>query len=307
LPDFSKHSAPARADHPLRGIALLVTSTIFLACSDALAKYLSLTLPSIEIAWIRFLVFFIILIPMMARTPNVFRSTRPALQVLRGAGLLTSSLLFITGLRFLHIAEASATGFIAPLFVTGLSMFFLGEKVGIRRWAATFVGLIGVMIVVRPGSSAFQPAVFFPIVSALGWASTLTITRLISGKDRAITTMVYSALTGFCVLTTLVPFVWVVPSWRDIALGVCIGIASTTGQWIVVLAFRYADASVLAPFSYSQLVWVTILGFFIFGEIPDLWTIAGAAVIIGSGLYTAHRERLRRAQAPVSAEPYPNA
>jgi drug/metabolite transporter (DMT)-like permease len=307
LPDTRKHSAPARADHPLRGIGLLIASTVFLSCSDALAKYLSLTLPSMEIAWIRFSVFFIILIPMMARTSGVFRSARPGLQVWRGVGLLTSSLFFISGLRFLHIAEASATGFISPVFVTALSIVLLGEKVGIRRWAATLVGLMGVMIVVRPGSSAFHPAAIFPILSALGWASTLTITRMISGKDRAITTMVYSAVTGLCVLTALVPFVWVAPSWRDIALGVGIGIASTTGQWIVVLAFRYADASVLAPFSYSQLVWVTILGFFVFGEIPDLWTIVGAAVIIGSGLYTAHRERLRRAQAPVSAEPYPSA
>jgi drug/metabolite transporter (DMT)-like permease len=308
LPEISQHSAPARADHPLRGIGLIVSSTVFLACSDTLAKYLSLTLPSIEIAWIRFLVFFIILIPMMAKTPpGLLRSTRPGLQLWRGLGLVSSSLFFISGLRFLHIAEASATSFVAPIFVTALSIALLGEKVGIRRWAATLVGLIGVLIVVRPGSSAFHPAVIFPIVSALGWASTLTITRMISGKDRAITTMVYSAVTGLCVLTAMVPFVWVAPSWRDILLGVGIGVASTTGQWIVVLAFRYADASVLAPFSYSQLVWVTILGFFVFGEIPDLWTIAGAAVIIGSGLYTAHRERLRRAQAPVSAEPYPSA
>jgi drug/metabolite transporter (DMT)-like permease len=307
LPDTSKHSAPARADHPMRGIGLIVASTVFLACSDALAKYLSLTLPAIEIAWIRFLVFFIIVIPMMATTPGVFRSTRPGLQVWRGVGLVLSSLFFISGLRFLHIAEASATSFIAPLFVTALSIVLLGEKVGIRRWAATLVGLIGVLIVVRPGSSAFHPAAIFPIMSALAWASTLTVTRMISGKDRTSTTMVYSAITGLCLLTAMVPFVWVAPSWRDIFFGVCIGIASTTGQWIVVLAFRYADASVLAPFSYCQLVWATILGFFIFGEIPDLWTIAGAAVIIGSGLYTAHRERLRRAQAPVPVEPYPSA
>ena len=300
-------SALARADRPFRGIALIVGSTVFLACSDALAKYLSLTLPAIEIAWIRFLVFAIILLPMMERTsPNVFRSARPGLQVWRGLALVSSSLFFISGLRFLPIAEASATGFIAPLFVTALSIFFLGEKVGIRRWAATAVGLIGVLIVVRPGSSAFHPAAIFPIVSALGWAFTLILTRMISGSDRAITTMTYSAMAGLCLLTVLVPFVWVTPSWKDIMLGVCIGIASTAGQWIVVLAFRYADASVLAPFSYSQLVWVTILGFFVFGEIPDIWTVAGAAVIIASGLYTAHRERVRRSLV-VAAEPYPSA
>ena len=107
------------------------------------------------------------------------------------------------------------------------------------------------------------------------------------------------------VLSALVPFVWVTPSWHEIMIGVAIGVASTTGQWIVVLAFRYADASVLAPFSYSQLLWVTILGFLVFGEMPDVWTFVGAAIIIASGIYTAHRERLRRKQPPVPAEPYP--
>ena len=103
------------------------------------------------------------------------------------------------------------------------------------------------------------------------------------------------------------PLVWVTPSWHDILFGIFIGVASTAGQWIVVLAFRYADASVLAPFSYTQLVWVSILGFFVFGEVPDIWTIGGAAVIVASGLYTAHRERIRRQRMPVEAEPSPNA
>jgi drug/metabolite transporter (DMT)-like permease len=94
----------------------------------------------------------------------------------------------------------------------------------------------------------------------------------------------------------LVPFVWVAPSWHDILFGIVIGVASTAGQWIVVLAFRYADASVLAPFSYTQLLWVSILGFVIFGEMPNLWTVTGAIFIVGSGLYTAHRERIRRSQ-----------
>jgi drug/metabolite transporter (DMT)-like permease len=104
-----------------------------------------------------------------------------------------------------------------------------------------------------------------------------------------------------------VPFVWVTPSWNDILFGILIGVASTAGQWIVVLAFRYADASVLAPFQYTQLLWVSILGFMIFGEVPDAWTVTGAAFIVASGLYTAHRERVRRSQLPVEAEPSPNA
>jgi drug/metabolite transporter (DMT)-like permease len=165
-----------------------------------------------------------------------------------------------------------------------------------------------VLIILRPGSSAFHPAAFFPIVSALCWAATLIMTRMMSGSERAITTMAYSAITGLCILSALVPLVWVPPTLHDILFGILIGIASTAGQWIVVLAFRYADASVLAPFSYSQLLWVSILGFIIFGEVPDVWTVTGAAFIIASGLYTAHRERIRRsALISTAVEPTPNA
>jgi drug/metabolite transporter (DMT)-like permease len=302
--------APARADRPFKGIALVLASTIFLGTSDVTAKYLSATLPSIEIAWIRFLVFAVIMTPaMMPASPlYALQTNRLGLHLMRGAALLGSSLFFISGLRFLPIAEASATGFVAPLFVTALSIIFLGEKVGLRRWIATGVGLVGVLIILRPGTGAFHPAAFFPLVSALAWACTLIMTRMMSGTERAITTMTYSSIAGLFILSALVPFVWVTPTWHDIAFGILIGVASTAGQWIVVLAFRYADASVLAPFSYTQLLWVSVLGFFIFGEVPDAYTITGAAFIVASGLYTAHRERVRRSQLlAVAGESSPNA
>jgi drug/metabolite transporter (DMT)-like permease len=302
--------APARADRPFKGIALILSSTVFLGVSDVTAKYLSATLPSIEIAWLRFLVFAMIMVPAMVPGSPLFalKTGNVGLQLMRGAALLGSSLFFISGLRFLPIAEASATGFVSPLFVTALSIIFLSEKVGVRRWLATAVGLLGVLIIIRPGSSAFHPAAFFPIVSALAWAATLIMTRMMSGKEHAITIMTYSSIAGVAILSALVPFVWVAPSWQAIALGVLIGVFSTAGQWIVVLAFRYADASVLAPFSYTQLLWVSLLGFLVFGELPDVWTIVGAAFIVGSGLYTAHRERVRRSQLLEAAgESSPNA
>ena len=302
--------APARADHPFKGIALILTSTIFLGTSDVTAKYLSATLPSIEITWIRFVTFALIMVPAMVPGSPLFalQTGRLSLHLLRGLTILGSSLFFISGLRFLPIAEASATGFVAPLLVTALSIVFLSEKVGLRRWIATGVGLIGVIIILRPGTGAFHPAAFFPLVSALCWACTLIITRMMSGTERAITVMAYSSIVGLVMLSALVPSVWVAPSWHDIAFGIFIGVASTLGQWIVVLAFRYADASVLAPFSYTQLLWVSILGFLIFGEVPDVWTVTGTAFIVASGLYTAHRERVRRSQLlTVPAEPSPNA
>jgi drug/metabolite transporter (DMT)-like permease len=302
--------APARADRPFRGIALILLSTIFLGTSDVTAKYLSSTLPSIEIAWLRFLVFGLIMMPAMAPGSPLYamQSTRPVFQLWRGVALLGSSLFFITGLRYLPIAEASATGFVSPLFVTALSIFFLGEIVGLRRWLATAVGLVGVLIILRPGSGAFHPAALFPIISAFAWACTLVMTRMMSGSERAITTMTYSSISGVLILSALVPLVWVAPGWHGVLFGILIGFASTAGQWIVVLAFRYADASVLAPFSYTQLVWVSFLGFLLFGEVPDVWTVTGAAFIVASGLYTAHRERVRRSQLlALPGEPSPNA
>jgi drug/metabolite transporter (DMT)-like permease len=307
--DARRH-APARADHPFKGIALILLSTIFLGTSDVTSKYLSATLPSIEIAWIRFVVFALIMVPAMLPGTPLFalKTERLPLQLLRGTALLGSSLFFISGLRYLPMAVASATGFVSPLFVTALSVIFLSEIVGVRRWLATALGLVGVLIILRPGTSAFHVAAFFPIFSALCWAFTLIMTRMMSGREQVLTTMTYSSLAGVCILTALVPSVWVTPTWHDILFGLLVGVASTAGQWIVVLAFRYADASVLAPFSYTQLMWVTFLGFLVFGEVPDVWTITGAACIVGSGLYTAHRERVRCSQMlATAAKPSPNA
>ncbi|MDB5652876.1 MAG: protein of unknown function transrane [Tardiphaga sp.] len=286
---------------------MVMGSTIFLASSDAMAKYLSRDLPAIEIAWLRFAVFLLIMLPVVLMSPGALRSTRPVAQALRGVSMLMSSIFFILALRYLPIAEATSTAFVAPIFVTGLSIVFLGEKVGMRRWAATIVGLIGVLVIVRPGTAAFQPAAILPILSALGWAGGLVLTRRITGHDDAITTMAFSALVGFLILSAIVPLVWINPGLRELGIGAALGVSSTIGHWIVVRAFRYADASVLAPFSYSQLLWVSILGFFMFGERPDLWTLCGAAIIIASGVYTAHRERLRRAAAAIAGEPYPGA
>jgi drug/metabolite transporter (DMT)-like permease len=294
----ARRRAPARADRPFRGIALILLSTVFLSTSDITAKYLSKTLPSIEIAWIRFVVYALIMVPAMLPGSPLYalRTMGLKFQLQRGLALLGSSVLFITALGYLPIAEASATSFVAPLFVTGLSIIFLSERVGIRRWIATAVGLAGVLIILRPGTGAFQLAALLPVASAFAWACTLVMTRVMSGRDHAITTMTYSAIVGVCVMSVLVPFVWIAPSWNDLLLGLLVGVASTTGQWIVVLAFRYADASVLAPFTYIQLLWASIFGFVIFGEVPGAWTITGTAFIVASGLYTAHRERVRRSQ-----------
>ena len=295
-------SASERRDDPVRGILLVVAAVFFLSISDATAKYLAQTLPSVEIAWMRYVGFSALLLPLMIRGgPAMMRSARPGLQILRGLGMLGSALLFIKGIHYLPLAEAAAASYVSPVFVTVLSILFLGEKIGPHRWAAVLIGLLGVMIVIRPGGAAFQPAAIFPILSAMSWATGVIVTRKMIGEESPSTTLIWSALTGLVVLTLLLPFDFVMPTWTEIALGGLLGLVSTIGQWLMVQAYRFGEASVLTPCAYVQIVWSSLLGFLIFGALPDDWTFLGAGIIIASGIYTAHRERLRRMQQNAAA------
>lgn len=287
---------PARSDDPLRGIMLVLGAAVLFSVSDVVAKHLSAELPTTQIVWMRWVGFVLIMLPLMARRRGwALRTQLPGLQALRSVVLAGSSLFFIAGLGMLPMASATTMSFISPLLVTALSIPLLGERVGPRRWAAVLVGLAGMLIVVRPGTASFEPASVFPLVSALFWAVGMIITRRISGTDGPVTTMIYSALGGFVLLSLVVPFGWITPDLRQAGWSALMALASTGAQFLVVNGYRYAAASVLAPLSYTQLVWSGGMGFLVYASVPDRWTVVGAVVIIGSGLYTAHRERLAHA------------
>jgi drug/metabolite transporter (DMT)-like permease len=290
---YSSANSPG-ADNPLRGIALSLIATTVFACSDTMAKFLTESLPVIEIAWIRYMIF-VLFVGWLARSANVraLWPRSPALQMLRGLCVVGSAVLFVFGISSMQIAQASTIGFISPLMITVLSIPILGEVVGLRRWAATAAGMLGVVIVARPGTGGFQPAALFGVASSACWALAMVITRKMSTTERSTTTLFWSASVGAVVLTGLLPFVFVTPSLRHLLLALALGVLSSAGQWLTVLAHRWASASVLAPFSYIQLVWATISGWLVFDNLPDKWTLVGAAIIIASGLYTAHRERVR--------------
>jgi drug/metabolite transporter (DMT)-like permease len=294
--------SPAASVWP--AIAQVIAGVILFSMSDAMAKYLRETLPSVEIAWLRYVVFVVfgLLLAGRRRFAGVW-SRRPGLQVLRGVTLLGSAVLFIAGLSHLQMAEASAISFVSPAFITALSVPFLGEQVGVRRWAATLVGLLGVLIVIRPGGEALQMAALFPLSSAACWAVAIIATRMLGSQDRGETTLLWSASVGLVLLTILLPFGFVVPTMADVGLGVCLGIAASCGQYLLILAYRRATASVLAPFSYFQLLSSAGLGFLVFGSVPDAAAYLGAAVIIASGLYIVHRERVRAREALRTAAP----
>lgn len=274
------------------------------SCSDAAAKVLAATLPAVEIVWLRWVGLAVIMAPIIAlRGRAMLRSRAPGLQVLRTVGLVGSAGFFVAGLHFLPLASNAAIAFAAPLFVTALSIPLLGERVGARRWAAVLVGLAGVLIVVRPGSGTYGVAALLPLLSALSWAFGMIMTRKIALADAPGTTMAWSAFVGLGLLTLAVPFEWRSPSLAEVGISAGMAVASTAAQFLIVKAYRLAKVSVLAPITYVQIVWSGLLGFLVFGNVPDGATVGGSLVIIGSGLYTAHRERvaIRDAARPVTA------
>ena len=289
-------------DEPMRGIPLLLASVSLFSVADGLTKRLGETLPAVELAWLRYATTLVIASILLLRASGrgLLRSRAPGLQVLRGLGIVASALMFITGLQHLPLAEATAINFVSPAFVTVLSVVFLGERAGWRRWSAIGVGMLGMLIILRPGGDAFTLAALFPIGSAVAWASAVTVTRRIGAVDAPETTLFWTAAVGFIVVTLLLPLLMLfspagvtLPSLAQIGLGVLVGIFSAAAQYMVVLAYRAAPASVLAPFSYTQLLTSGLVGVAMFGHVPDGWTLLGASVIAASGLYMAHRERVR--------------
>jgi drug/metabolite transporter (DMT)-like permease len=288
------------SDEPFGAIVLAIGATVLFGSSDTISKYLSGSLPIVEFIWIRYVLFLIMALYLVGRLPRrSVRARNPGLQVVRGICVAGSSILFVYGVRQMTMAQATTISFLSPLLITILSIPLLGEIVGIRRWAAVGAGMLGMLVVVRPGMGGFQPAALFGVASSLCWALALIITRKIAVSDAPQTTVLWSAAIGTAVLTVLLPFEAVWPNAKQLALSLVLGVLASGGQWLVILAHRIAPASLLAPFFYGQLLWVTILGFLVFGNLPDTWTVAGAGIIIASGLYTAHRERVRSREARV--------
>jgi drug/metabolite transporter (DMT)-like permease len=282
------------SDDPLRAIVLAVSATVLFGSSDTISKYLSGSLPIVEFLWIRYILFLAMAMILAGRHPHQhLRPRNPGLQIVRGLCVAGSSVLFVYGVRQMTMAQATTISFLSPLLITILSIPLLGETVGPRRWAAVAAGMLGMLVVVRPGVGGFQPAALFGVASAFCWALALIITRKISTSDTSRTTVLWSAAIGTAVLTLMLPLEAIWPTPRQLGLSLILGVVASGGQWMVILAHRLAPASLLAPFFYVQLLWVTGLGFVVFGNLPDEWTLTGAGIIIASGLYTAHRERVR--------------
>ena len=296
-------SASAYSDDPTdramrrAGILLQLTTIVFFSLLDSTGKWLNQHVPLLMMVWFRYfsatLLMLILVNPF--RGPNVFVSHRPWTQFARAILLVSSTLFNFEALQTLQLAEATSIGFSLPLIVALLAGPILGEWVGPRRLIAIFIGFCGVLIVTRPGAN-FKPAMFYSFGATFCYALYAVLTRMISAADSWRTTTLYTAMSGL-LLTPALPGHWVWPSSGFIWLMLfATGVFGGVAHWLLILAHQRAPAAILAPFVYTQIVWMTALGWLIFGDVPGPWTLVGGGVVIASGLYLWARERAVRGE-----------
>jgi drug/metabolite transporter (DMT)-like permease len=294
--------------HPLRGILMIMTAVAMFTMMDSMAKYLSRFYPVPGIVWARyaFHLLFVVMILGPRMRLRLVRTRHLGLQIVRGMLLAASSMFFFSALKFMPMAEASSISFVAPMLATLLGIFLLKEKVEPARLVAVAAGFIGVLIIIRPGSGMFSWVAVLPLATAASFASYQILTRRLAGIDNPYTSLFYSGVVGTVMLATVLPFEWTTPKTLLHALMLpAIGFVGGLSHLILIRAYDQAAVSTLAPFSYTQLIWVILMGYLVFGDFPDHWSLIGIAVIMASGIYIAtHQqlsERQRRAELQESA------
>ena len=286
----------ATSENVMRGIGFMLIAILLFNCLNAAGKFLSADHSILQIVWARYLGSFAFMLAFFLPTHglSLLRPKRPGAQILRGFFNLASSFLFFSGVALLPLSTAATISFTGPLVITALSVPFLGEPVGVRRWAAVFVGFLGAMIVIRPGQGEFDWAILFLVGSMLSSACYQLMTRKLSAADDPATAATITTVVGTAVLTLLIPFNWITPdTLLEIGLFFIMGLLGGLGHYLLTVAYKLGPAATIAPFNYTHLIWATLLGYVIFGDFPDVWTFVGATVIISAGLYVLHRERVR--------------
>ncbi len=270
------------------GILLILCSCLLLASHDGLSKHLTEIYPVFMVIWARYLaqtvLMTVLFAPRMGR--RVFHTLRPWLQLARGLSLVAVSVLFINGLTYIPLAEATSVIFLAPLLVT-IASAWLGEKVSGAQWLAVGMGLLGVMIIVRPGGALFTPAALLPFGAAVSFTVYQLLTRRLSGTDHPVTSNFLTSLVGCVTMGVLALFYWRTPTLTAALQMAALGAMAMTGHLLLTHAFRFASAASLAPFTYAQIIFAGGVGLLFFGHLPDLGGLLGMAVIILSGLFMA--------------------
>lgn len=293
---------PAAAVH--RGMVVAILAMLFFCATDVFNKLLGQNLPVVQILWVRYLAF-VPIAAALAWRPHlgvVWRSGRPGLQFLRSVMLIVQMSCFVLALTLLPLADVQAIAASAPLLVTALSVPLLGEAVGWRRWSAVGVGFLGMLLIVRPGLEETGWPTLLVLAGTTLWAIYQIMLRLVGRHDGAATTALWSATVGAIVTSAIAPFQWQAPTATGWLLLAAVALTGSLGHTLYSRAYVLAPAAILQPLTYLMLVFATLFGWLVFGDFPDAWTIAGACLIVLSGLYTFHRERVRGVAAGVPSE-----
>lgn len=285
------------ASQPLKAIALMCVAWVSFAGIDVSAKYLTTVyaLPMPQIVWARFLGQFGVIVAVMglAALPRLLSSQKPAHQLLRSLLLLGSTIGNFIALKYLRLDQTTTITFLTPLTVALLAGPFLGEWAGWRRFMAIMVGFCGILVAIRPGVAEVHPAFLVAIASMSCYALFSLSTRYLSPYDPPEVTLFYSLLAGTFLVAPFAWTAWVAPPDLTAAILLCtMGVWAAIGHYLFIIAHRYAPAAVIAPFVYIALISHSGAGYLVFGHVPDAWTLAGAVIVIGSGLYIIHRERV---------------
>lgn len=278
----------------LIGIALMCAAVALFAVLDTTAKYLNTQMDALEIAWARYTSAFVLtlIISNPLTHTQLLRTASPKLQIVRSLLLVAATVLNFLALRWLQLDEVLSIIFTFPFIVAIVSGPMLGEWLGWRRWSAICFGFAGVLLITRPGFGGMHPAAVLSLAATICYGFYAVITRIVSRVDSNQTSLFYANFIGALVMLPVIPFVWQTPSNWVIALMLLgTGVLGSLGHFCLISGHRLAPASVLSPFIYTQLIWVVILGFLVFDHAPTGWTMAGAAMVIGSGLYLLYRER----------------
>ncbi|MEO1193799.1 MAG: DMT family transporter [Pseudomonadota bacterium] len=277
----------------LRGYLLMTSGVLCFGVLDTMAKVLTEHYSIGQILWARNIggLLFALAICLPKRGLGVFRSQRQGLQVTRGLLLVITTALNFLALSYLPLATNAAILYTAPLFICALSVPILGEKVGWRRWTAIGVGFLGAMIVVRPGLAGFHWAVLISLLAAFTIAFYNMATREVARQDDHYTSLTYVSVVATLASTPFAFLDWRTPEGWDILLFLALGVAGSLGHFLLIIAHGLAPASALAPYVYTQIIWVAILGYVVFNHLPDQWVWIGAGLVSASGLYLGYRER----------------
>jgi len=279
----------------MKAIILNLLAWVMLPIMDGFAKYLSSTIPVLQITWSRYFFTVVIALPVMVFffKKNFKWTEQPKLQLIRGLLLFCANILFFYSISLISLAKALTLAFIAPLIVTILSPILLSEKVGIRRWVAVIVGFIGSLIVLRPGFVVVNLASVAALGTGVLYGFYLIVTKKLHKSDHPLLTLLLTGVVGTIIGSLIVPSVWVQPTIKEWYMMFAIGFFASIGHLFLILSLRYADASKLAPFGYFEIITNIIIGYYFFNHFPDNWTFIGLFIIISSGIYIFRREALK--------------